>query len=164
MSYVMAGSLAAPIAPLVYCFSAELVLMKGLYSIKRLKGEFEIMDEQIVRNNWKDYLNNFSQRNRMRPTRVEILSDEIGVNEQAQHLPLVGISYEEKGSDTGDVLVSLGDEGSVDARHLIHAISQVTSIALLQLCENSLQSSAPIAASADRAPHRYYRTEPRNQT
>ncbi|HEX8289105.1 MAG TPA: DUF5335 family protein [Pyrinomonadaceae bacterium] len=86
------------------------------------------MNEQIIRNNWKDYLNDFSRRNRMRPARLEILSDEMGASEQAQHLPLVGISYEEKGSDAGDALVSLGDEGAADDRHLIHAISQITSI------------------------------------
>lgn len=86
------------------------------------------MNEQIERNNWKNYLNQFSRRNRMRPARLEIFSDEIGANEQAQHLPLISISYEEKGSDAGDALVSLGDEGVADDRHLIHAISRVASI------------------------------------
>lgn len=90
--------------------------------------EIKIVNEQIKRNNWKDYLNEFSRRNRTRPARLEILSDETGANEQAEHLPLVGISYEEKGSDAGDALVTLGGEGAADDRHLTHLVSQVASI------------------------------------
>ncbi len=57
------------------------------------------MNEQMKQNQWKDFLNDFSRRNEMRPARLDILSNEAGAGGEAQHLLLIGISYEEKGSE-----------------------------------------------------------------
>lgn len=87
------------------------------------------MNGQIERDRWKDYLTEFGRSNELRPARLEILSDEFGANEKAQHLPLIGISYEEKGSDAGDVLITLGGANAEDGRHVTHTIRAATAVA-----------------------------------
>ncbi|HVG38429.1 MAG TPA: DUF5335 family protein [Pyrinomonadaceae bacterium] len=82
----------------------------------------------VEQNRWKDYLTDFSRRNENRPARLEILGDEIGASEEGQHLPFIMASYEEKGSEAGNALISLGGTGGADARQLTHTISEVTSI------------------------------------
>lgn len=87
-----------------------------------------IMKGEIDRENWKDFLNEFSKRNELRPTRLEVLNDDIGAEEEGVHLPLVGISFESKGSATGSVEILLGGETSKDDRHLDHLVPNVRQI------------------------------------
>ena len=86
------------------------------------------MNQQIEQNQWKDYLNDFSEDKEIRPARLEILSDEFGANESAEFLPLLGISYEKKGSEACDVIISFGGASAEDDRHLTHTIKDVVSI------------------------------------
>lgn len=84
----------------------------------------------IQQEQWKSFLDDFSKRNQFRATRLEVLND-LGAQEEAQYLPLVGISYEAKGSDAGDVVIILGGEALADARHFEHLIPEVERIAPL---------------------------------
>ena len=86
------------------------------------------MNEQMKQSQWKDFLNDFSRRNELRPARLEILSNETGAGEEAKHLPLIGISYEEKGSEAGDAMISFGGGSAEDTRHITHTIKDVVSI------------------------------------
>jgi hypothetical protein len=79
-----------------------------------IKGEIE-------RGQWKTFLDEFSKRNQLRPSRVEILG-EIGAQEQEELLPFEGISFEPKGSAAGSVEIILGGETAAEPRHISHLI------------------------------------------
>jgi hypothetical protein len=84
----------------------------------------------IEQRQWKGFLDDFTRRNQFRATRLEVIG-EIGVQEEAEYLPLVGVSYEPKGSDAGDVVIILGGESTQDQRQLEHVVPQVERIAPL---------------------------------
>lgn len=83
----------------------------------------------IKQEQWKTFLEDFTKRNQFRATRLEILSNEMGVNEEEKFLPLVGVSFEAKGSDAGSVVIILGGETAQDQRHVEHLVEQVERIA-----------------------------------
>jgi hypothetical protein len=93
------------------------------------EGE-EIMPGFIERNQWKSFLDEFSKRNQLRPTRLEVVG-EIGAQEEEEYLPFVGISFETKGGAAGSVEITLGGETAADPRHLTHTINNVQRIAPL---------------------------------
>lgn len=82
----------------------------------------------IEQDRWQDFLNDFSKRNQLRATRLEVVDTEAGVGEEEEFLPLVGVSFEKKGSDAGSVVVILGDRND---RHVEHRIENVQRIAPL---------------------------------
>jgi len=84
----------------------------------------------IERDHWKSFLDEFSKRNQLRATRLEVLG-ELGAQEEEEYLPLVGVSFETRGSAAGSVEVILGGESTTDERHLEHTISKVERIAPL---------------------------------
>jgi Family of unknown function (DUF5335) len=84
----------------------------------------------IERSQWKTFLEEFSKRNQLRPTRLEVIG-EIGAQEEEQFLPLIGVSFETKGDAAGSVEVILGGETAEEPRHLTHTISKVERIAPL---------------------------------
>jgi len=84
----------------------------------------------IDRNQWKTFLDEFSKRNELRPTRLEVFG-EIGAQEEEEFLPLLGVSLETKGNAAGSVEVILGGETAKEPRHLTHTISNVERIAPL---------------------------------
>ena len=84
----------------------------------------------IERNQWQTFLDEFSKRNQLRTTRLEVIG-EIGAQEEEQFLPLLGVSFETKGDAAGAVEVMLGGETAEEPRHLTHTINQVERIAPL---------------------------------
>jgi uncharacterized protein DUF5335 len=84
----------------------------------------------IERNQWKTFLDEFSKRNQLRATRLEVVG-EIGAQEEEQFLPFVGISFESKGNAAGSVEIILGGETAAEERHLTHLITNVERIAPL---------------------------------
>jgi len=84
----------------------------------------------IERDQWKTFLNEFSKRNQLRATRLEVIG-KIGAQEEEEYLPLLGVSFETKGDAAGNVEISLGGETAADPRHLIHTVSNVERIAPL---------------------------------
>jgi hypothetical protein len=82
----------------------------------------------IAREQWKTFLDDFSKRNQLRPTRLEIVG-EIGDQEEERFLPLEGVSFETKGSAAGSVEVLLAGQTSADQRHVSHLIENVARIA-----------------------------------
>ena len=84
----------------------------------------------IERDQWKSFLDEFSKRNQLRATRLEVVG-ELGDQEEEEYLPLIGVSFEAKGSAAGSVEVILGGESKADERHLEHTISKVQRIAPL---------------------------------
>jgi hypothetical protein len=86
------------------------------------------MNGEIEKNRWSEYLNEFSRRNEFRPARVEIFGEEIGAQEGGEHLPLAGVSFEIKGSEAGDVVVTFAGPTAADSRHLTHRVNAVKRI------------------------------------
>jgi len=84
----------------------------------------------IERDQWKSFLDEFSKRNQLRATRLEVVG-EFGAQEEEEYLPLVGVSFETKGTAAGNVEVILGGESAADERHVEHMISKVQRIAPL---------------------------------
>ena len=85
----------------------------------------------IERDQWKTFLDEFSKRNQLRATRLEVIGKEIGAQEEEQLLPLGGVSFETKGDAAGSVEIILGGETAAEPRHLTHTISNVEKIAPL---------------------------------
>jgi hypothetical protein len=84
----------------------------------------------IEKEKWKTFLDEFSKRNQLRATRLEVVG-EIGAQEEEEYLPLIGVSLETKGTAAGSVEVILGGESPADDRHMEHMISKVQKIAPL---------------------------------
>ena len=82
----------------------------------------------IEQDRWKDFLDDFSKRNQLRATRLEVVDSEAGAGEEEELLPLVGVSFEPKGTEAGSVVVILGGEND---RHVEHRIENVQRIAPL---------------------------------
>lgn len=83
----------------------------------------------IQQEQWKTFLDDFSKRNQLRSTRLEVVGNEIGALPEEDYLPLMGVSFEPKGSDAGSVLILLGDETSRSRRHVEHVVERVERIA-----------------------------------
>lgn len=66
---------------------------------------------EIPREVWSDYLTLLSSITRSQGVRIEAASPEIGEQPLAQRLPLVDISFVEKGSDKGAIEIIVGRPG-----------------------------------------------------
>jgi hypothetical protein len=84
----------------------------------------------IEQQQWKTFLEDFSKRNRSRATRLEVVG-EIGAQEEEEYLPLIGVTFEPKGSAAHSVEIILGGETVKDPRHLEHVVQDVQRIAPL---------------------------------
>ncbi len=84
----------------------------------------------VERDQWKTFLDEFSKRNQLRPTRLEVIG-EIGDQEEEQLLPFTGISFEAKGNAAGSIEIILGGETAAEERHLTHTVKNVEKIAPL---------------------------------
>ncbi|HEY5839525.1 MAG TPA: DUF5335 family protein [Pyrinomonadaceae bacterium] len=82
------------------------------------------MKDNIERKGWARYLTQFNERNKSRPTWLQVFG-EAGAQTEEQGLPLVGISLEEKGADAPRVQIMLGGHDAIETRHLTHMISNV---------------------------------------
>ena len=86
------------------------------------------MEDEIERSQWQGFLDQFSKRNQRRPTRLEVVSLDLGAQEAERLAPFVGASFEPKGSEAGSVEIYLGGESMADARQLNHLIERVEHI------------------------------------
>ena len=86
------------------------------------------MQGQIRTDNWLTYLNDFSRRNVGRTARVEVLSENLGVQGEVEKLPLQGITFDKGGSLNSSLEIILGGGGAADMRHSTHTVPQVRRI------------------------------------
>jgi hypothetical protein len=84
----------------------------------------------IDRSQWENFLDEFSKRNQLRPTRLEVVGSDIGAQEQEALLLFAGVSVDSK-TDSGSIEIALGGETAADERQLTHRISNVERIAPL---------------------------------
>lgn len=86
------------------------------------------MQGEIQQEQWQAYLDDFSKRNSGRMADLQILSDELGTQEEAEMLPFEGITLDTKGSLASSVEIMLGGTGSADNRNLTHSVTKVQRI------------------------------------
>ena len=84
----------------------------------------------IEQRQWKSFLNDFSKRNQNRATKMEVVGD-IGAQEEENYLPLMGVSFEPKGTEAGSVEVVLGGSRGKNERRVERLIVKVERIAPL---------------------------------
>ena len=83
------------------------------------------MKGEIQQEQWQAYLDDFSKRNSGRMADLQVLSEELGTQEEAALMPFEGITLETKGSLASSVEIMLGGRGSTDDRNLTHTITEV---------------------------------------
>ena len=86
------------------------------------------MQGEIQQEQWQTYLDDFSKRNLGRTADLQVLSEELGTQEEAEMLAFEGITLETKGSLASSVEIMLGGTGSADNRNLTHTVTQVRRI------------------------------------
>jgi len=87
------------------------------------------MQGQIRTDDWQKYLNDFSRRNAGRTARLEVLSENVGVQDSdMERLPLQGITLDQRSSVTSSLDIMLGGGAAADMRHLTHTIPHVRRI------------------------------------
>ena len=84
----------------------------------------------IEQDRWGSFLDEFTKRNQLRATRLEVVG-EIGAQEEEEYLPFVGVTLERKGSAAGNIEVVLGGETAKDQRRVEHLITRPERIAPL---------------------------------
>lgn len=82
----------------------------------------------INQDQWKSFLEEFSKRNQFRATRLEVVGNEIGTVPEEQFLPLVGVSFESRGSDAGSVVIMLGGDPDRQVEHLVEQVERIAPI------------------------------------
>lgn len=86
------------------------------------------MQGEIQQEQWQAYLDGFSKRNSGRMADLQILSDELGTQDEAEMLPFEGITLETKGFLASSVEIMLGGTGSADKRNLTHTVTRIRRI------------------------------------
>lgn len=66
---------------------------------------------EIARTEWKTYFDDFSKNRQGEVVSVELIFDpQADPSYPLEHQPLVGLSYEEEGSDAGSIVIMAGGE------------------------------------------------------
>jgi hypothetical protein len=102
--------------------SAAAFLTSNAAAAKRNGG---VMQGEIPKEQWQVYLEDFSKRNAGRTADLQVLSEELGTQDEAETLPFEGITLETKGSAASSVEIMLGGAGAADDRNLTHTIPDV---------------------------------------
>ena len=82
---------------------------------------------EIKRNEWKEYFDDFSRRNRSRLVSVEIFS-EMGAQKEVRKMPLSGIVFEANGQKNSSVLEIMLESRREESAHLTHFIRDIQSV------------------------------------
>lgn len=73
---------------------------------------------EIPRENWAVCFERLGRQAQTYPVRIEVENQDIGDQEMARRLPLVGIDLETKGSEVGDIEVTVGDADQNFMHHI----------------------------------------------
>jgi hypothetical protein len=75
---------------------------------------------EIPREGWADYLSLLSSIERDHTVRIQADGPDIGEQTMADHVPLVDISLEEKGSERGTIEITVGRPGEEITHRIAH--------------------------------------------
>jgi uncharacterized protein DUF5335 len=73
---------------------------------------------EIPKGNWAVYFERLGQQAQRYPVRIEVENRDIGDQELARKLPLMGLDLETKGSEVGDIEVTVGEAGDNFMHHI----------------------------------------------
>lgn len=75
---------------------------------------------EIPRENWSTYLDELNKNAKDHTVRVEVMNRELGDQELAESVPLVGVDFETKGSMAGSIdIVAISPSKKTDMDHRI---------------------------------------------
>jgi hypothetical protein len=80
---------------------------------------------EIPRTEWFAFFETFSKQHRGEMATVLVIGEEIGAQEAAKDLPFVGISADDRGSDSPGVRVQVGTETEDHVEHAVPSASRV---------------------------------------
>ena len=100
---------------------------------------------EIPRDEWNAFFETFSKQHEGWLATVEVLGEEIGAQEEAHELPLVGITADLKGSDADAVSIIVGKRAE---DHITHTITGATHVRLEQ-AENGADEALQIESAGD---------------
>ena len=92
----------------------------------------------IKQEQWQTFLEDFSKRNQFRATRLEVVGGDIGAQPEEEYLPLVGVSFEVKGSDAGSVIITLGGGTARTVEHVVEQVERIAPITGMAGVEDGL--------------------------
>jgi hypothetical protein len=75
---------------------------------------------EIQRDKWRAYFEEIAKEYQGWAVTIDALEGELGDQPVADGLPLQGISFETKGSASGDILIEVGDIGTPFAVHRVN--------------------------------------------
>jgi Family of unknown function (DUF5335) len=78
-----------------------------------------MQSHEIPEDQWIEFFDRFSREHPGWPVTIELLSQESGPQRIAQQLPLLGISFESKGTRPNAVLIGAGDRTTPNISHAI---------------------------------------------
>jgi hypothetical protein len=82
------------------------------------EGEEQTCKVKYNGKHWQAYLDGFSKRNYGRMADLQVLSDDLGTQQEAETLSFEGITFDTKGSLASGVAIMVGGTGSADNRNL----------------------------------------------
>jgi hypothetical protein len=90
--------------------------------------------QEISRDEWTTFLDTFSRQHEGWLSTLEVLSPDIGAQEEAYDLPLEGISATSRDDAPGTIVISLG---KTPQDHVTHTITEPTRIWLEQTSQGA---------------------------
>lgn len=89
------------------------------------------MRQEVKRDDWEIFLRDFGERNRHRPTHLEVIGQKRGEADYRLEdgLPLSGVVLESEGEGSPRVEIMLDGETAKDSRHMTHIVRGVTRVA-----------------------------------
>ncbi|MGE5612083.1 MAG: DUF5335 family protein [Bacillota bacterium] len=74
---------------------------------------------EIPRDQWRPFFNNINQQYRNWQTTIEVMGQDLGDQPEAEGAPLQEINFEDRGSETGDIEIALGETPDAYQTHRI---------------------------------------------
>ena len=102
---------------------------------------------EIPRAEWNAFFETFSKQHEGWLATVEVLGEEIGAQEEAHELPLVGITADLKGSDADAVSIIVGKRAEDHITHTITAMSGSTCGDVRPALQNRKNAATGITSS-----------------
>ena len=84
---------------------------------------------EIPREQWREFLDGFSRAHESSLATLEVVGRDVGAQVEARELPLVGVSYDDKGSGADSVEILLG---LTPDDHLTHVVPRPQRLWVMQ--------------------------------
>jgi len=79
-----------------------------------------IHTQEIPQERWPAYFNQIGELYQGWAVSIEVMGRDLGDQPAADNLPLQGLSFETQGSETGDILISAGNQAAYLTHHVDH--------------------------------------------